>query len=396
MTERRSNTRACRAVRLAGFISLCASAQAWAQTSYIAPDGRNRFPAVTIFCPSGTGVAPCNFGGGGTGGSMSLVVSGQAVSASNRLPVTDTALDSLISGGALPVSGALTLSGTPTVNLAGGTNNIGAVNVTSLPALPAGSNGIGSVTVSNFPASQAVTGSVSQSGSWTMGLVSGSIVGLAPGTNAIGSVSVSNFPSTQPVSAAALPLPAGAATSALQAAPLAPVAPGSATATNATLIGCLANTTLPSFAAGQQGALPCDTAGRLYVDIGANANGNLPTYLTAQASGGAVTGTVLNAASSTISTNFKSASGQIYVLDCSNSNGTGVWVRIYTSASAVTVGSGTPVWRSYCPPGGKTWAFDLGLAVGTGISVTVTGGAGDSDTTAILTASTVALNIGYK
>lgn len=48
----------------------------------------------------------------------------------------------------------------------------GAVDVTSLPSIPAGSNAIGSVSVSNFPATQPVSGSVS----------------------------VSNFPATQPVS----------------------------------------------------------------------------------------------------------------------------------------------------------------------------------------------------
>ncbi len=82
----------------------------------------------------------------------------------------------------------------------------GAFSVTSLPALPAGSNAIGSVSVSNFPATQPVSGSVGVS----------SLPALPSGSNAIGSVSVSNLPATQAISAAALPLPAGAATSALQ------------------------------------------------------------------------------------------------------------------------------------------------------------------------------------
>ncbi len=162
----------------------CLSAvPASAQTSYLAPDGHNRFPAVTIFCPSGTGVAPCSFGsgGGGTGsGAVSITQGGTAVSASNRFPVTDAMLDAAISGGALTVTGSVGLSGSPTVSLGAGT---------------------------------AIVGSVTQSGPWS--------VSLASGTNALGSVSVSNFPgtvsvsnlpATQPISAAALPLPAGAAT----------------------------------------------------------------------------------------------------------------------------------------------------------------------------------------
>ena len=63
-----------------------------------------------------------------------------------------------------------------------------ATQVTSLPSIPAGSNAIGSVSVSNFPSTQAVSGTVA----------------------------VSNFPATQPISAASLPLPSGASTSALQ------------------------------------------------------------------------------------------------------------------------------------------------------------------------------------
>ena len=102
----------------------------------------------------------------------------------------------------------------------------------------------GTVAVSNFPATQPVSGTVTsnqggapwtvkpdgtvwsltgtaanvsianaslpvtQSGAWSM-----SITGTATIT---GSVSVSNFPATQAISAAALPLPTGAATSALQ------------------------------------------------------------------------------------------------------------------------------------------------------------------------------------
>ncbi len=65
---------------------------------------------------------------------------------------------------------------------------------------------------------------VSQSGTWTLALPGGSHLALDAGGNVIGgvvqsgawSVAVSNLPATQAVSAAALPLPAGAATAANQ------------------------------------------------------------------------------------------------------------------------------------------------------------------------------------
>lgn len=63
------------------------------------------------------------------------------------IPVTDN-------GGSLTVDGSVsaTVSGTVTANLAAGTNNIGDVDVLTLPALPSGSNNIGDVDiVSHIP-----------------------------------------------------------------------------------------------------------------------------------------------------------------------------------------------------------------------------------------------------
>jgi len=58
------------------------------------------------------------------------------------IPITDN-------GGSLTIDGAVTatVSGTVTANLAAGTNNIGDVDVLSLPALPSGSNNIGDVDI---------------------------------------------------------------------------------------------------------------------------------------------------------------------------------------------------------------------------------------------------------
>ena len=368
---------------------------ALAQTSYVAPDGRNRFPAVTIFCPSGTGVAPCNFGSGGGsggGGAVSINQGGSPVSASNRLPVQDTSLDGLISGGALSIGGTVSLSGTPTVNLSGGT----------------------AVAISNLPATQPVSGAVSQSGSWSVGLASGSTVALSAGnasigqvsvgslpslpsgTNAIGSVSVSNLPATQPISAASLPLPAGAATAAGQSAALGPVAPGTA-ASNSTLVGCVANTTLPSFTAGQQGAVPCDTSGRPYVVTVPSAN-NVPTYLQAVASGGAAIFRAINAASSTMATSVKGSSGLVYAYEACNTGTSGAYLRLFALNAAPTVGTSTPAVSKLLAPGTcQETAVAVGMAFSGGIAFDVTSGSlADNDTAAVASANQISVEIYYK
>ncbi len=125
-----------------------------------------------------------------------------------------------VSASALPLpTGAATAALQPALNSDGGAlahiSNFpatqpvsGSVTVASLPALPTGSNAIGSVSVSNLPTTQGVSGTVAVS----------TLPSLPSGGNAIGSVSVSNLPPIQPVSASALPLPSGAATSAMQAA----------------------------------------------------------------------------------------------------------------------------------------------------------------------------------
>jgi hypothetical protein len=54
----------------------------------------------------------------------------------------------------------------------------------------------------------------------------------------------------------------------------APVAPGAASATKSTLLGCQFNSSPPTFSNGQQGAVQCDSLGRWLVDVGVMA---LPT-----------------------------------------------------------------------------------------------------------------------
>ncbi len=220
---------------------------------------------------------------------------------------------------------------------------------------------------------------------------------LPAGTNAIGAVSVSNLPATQPVSAAALPLPSGAATSALQQSALAPVAPATATATASNLVGCQANTTLPSFTAGQQGAVPCDTSGRLYVVTVPSAN-NVPTYLQAVSAGGASVYRAINAASSAMAASVKTTSGLVYGYEACNTGTAAAYLRLFALNTTPTVGTSTPQVSKLVPAGAcQTMTTDLGLAFSGGIALDVTSGSlADADTTTVATASQVAIEVYYK
>ena len=95
------------------------------------------------------------------------------------------------------VIGPVTVGLDPTQPLPTGSNALGSVTVTTLPSIPAGANAIGSVVVTTLPALP--------TGANTIGSVN------VLGGNAT-AVKVDGSAVTQPISAAALPLPAGAAT----------------------------------------------------------------------------------------------------------------------------------------------------------------------------------------
>ena len=153
--------------------------------------------------------------------SVSNLPATQAVSGSvavSNLPATQA-----VSAASLPLpTGAATAANQPVVNTDGG----GQVHVMNLPTTQAVS---GSVSVSNLPATQAIsaaslplpTGAATAANQAPVNTDGGGQVHVMnlPATQAVsGSVSISNLPATQAVSAASLPLPAGAATAANQAA----------------------------------------------------------------------------------------------------------------------------------------------------------------------------------
>jgi hypothetical protein len=95
-----------------------------------------------------------------------------------------------------------------------------------------------------------------------------SVQGVTSGT-AI-PVSGTFWQTTQPISAASLPLPSGAATSANQAAVQTPVAPATATATAGVLLGGQYNSTQETLTNGQQGQVALSSRGAIEVATGAD------------------------------------------------------------------------------------------------------------------------------
>lgn len=227
-----------------------------------------------------------------------------AITAAGALKVDASATTQPISGtvsvssSALP-TGAATSANQTTANtsLASLDSKTTAVNtgaVTISTALPAGTNAIGSVSVSNFPATQPVSGTVS----------------------------VSNFPATQAVSAASLPLPTGASTSANQS-------------TAITSLGTIATNTghIPAQGAAVTSAsLPVNIASDQTVPVSA-ASLPLPTGAATSAAQATAQTTLNTIATNTSTSNTALASVEFVRNDYTS---TGVTTAAYTQLIAST------------------------------------------------------------
>jgi P pilus assembly chaperone PapD len=99
----------------------------------------------------------------------------------------------------------------------------------------------------------------------------------------------------------------------------------------------------------------------------------------------------------TDSTNVKASAGQVFWGFVTNTNASARYIKFYNSASAPTLGSGTPVARMMIPPGssGLQITAEQGLAFSTGIGYTLSTGAADSDTGTVA-ANEVIVNLGYR
>ncbi len=118
--------------------------------------------------------------------------------------------------------------------------------------------------------------------------------------------------------------------------------------------------------------------------------------LAATASSNAATQARIQSAASTNATSVKTSAGQLYGIDIGNNGTTDAWLKLYALASAPTVGTSTPFWTIYAPKStGRFIALDVALPFSTGLAYAITGGAADSDTTAVAAAQVTGI-INYK
>jgi len=97
------------------------------------------------------------------------------------------------------------------------------------------------------------------------------------------------------------------------------------------------------------------------------------------------TASAINSAATTNATSVKNTAGTVYNVLVSNTALTTRYVKLYNKASAPTVGTDVPVITIAVPTLGTVQAEfgALGYRFATGIALAITGGAADSDTTAI-------------
>lgn len=221
---------------------------------------------------------------------------------------------------------------------------------------PLGSNGAATGVTVAFPNDQTlgITGTVTASGTVSLGAGTAAIGSLTAGTAAIGS------------------LTAGSA-----------------------VIGHTINDT------GSTTAVTQATAGNLnatVVGTGTLATQAQPTPVTS----GGLTPCYLQATASTNSTNCKGSAGQMYGYRVTNTGSGPQFVRFYNLATAPTCSSATGFVEGFAVPGtagstgaGITQSMDMGVAYGTGIGFCLTGAIGPTDTTNAV-ASTTQITIYYK
>jgi hypothetical protein len=122
----------------------------------------------------------------------------------------------------------------------------------------------------------------------------------------------------------------------------------------------------------------------------------LPAALTATATQDGVTWTYVNSAANTNATNVKASAGKVYHISATNVNASVRYLRLYNASSAPTVGT-TTTFAKYAIPagGGLTVNIPGGINFSTGIGLSLTTGAADSDTGAVA-ANEIFVNIGWK
>lgn len=288
------------------------------------------------------------------------------------------------------------ISGTVTTTLGAGTNNIGDVDVLTLPAIPAGTNNIGDVDIVTLPALPAGTNNIGDVDVLTLpALVAGTanigdvdvltLPALVAGTANIGDVDVATVPAPLSTTGGGTEAAALRVTIANDSTGVVSVDDnGGALTVDGTVT---ANAGTGTFTVG-------DGAGALNTIVDSGTINPEP-----KTSGGLLISRTISAAS-TNATSVKGSAGQVYTVTGVNLNASPRYLKLYNKASAPTVGTDTPVMTLPIPgnTAGAGFSLDtggMGIQFTTGIALAITTGVADADTGAVA-ANEIILHVLYK
>lgn len=124
-------------------------------------------------------------------------------------------------------------------------------------------------------------------------------------------------------------------------------------------------------------------------------SGTQTNYIAGHTTGGATTYLLISAAT-TNSTLISTGAHTLYAIDAYNNGAGNAYVKIYAKATAPTVGTDTPIKVIMLPPGGGSNIVlpPQGDVVALGLGLGITGGAANTDTTAVAL-SQVVFNCSY-
>lgn len=160
------------------------------------------------------------------------------------------------------------------------------------------------------------------------------------------------------------------------------------------LMGGEFNTAPTTITSGNASPLQLDSSGKLLVNCTGCSAGSTVSLNPATSGGLTLSHAVL--AASTNATSLKASAGQAYEICLNNNAAYPIYLKLYNSASAPTVGTTTVVKVIEAQAGVPTcMRTEEGFTFGTGIAWAATKGIADADTTAVL-ASDGSVEIAYK
>lgn len=106
------------------------------------------------------------------------------------------------------------------------------------------------------------------------------------------------------------------------------------------------------------------------------------------------TARLLSAAATTNGTSVKAANGTLKRITGYNARASAVYLKLYDTSSAPTVGTDTPR-KTYYLPASSAFVFDLDDYFGQGIGYGMTTAAADNSTAALTAGDILCLNVDY-